>query len=309
MADTIAVMNDGRIEQAGSADRALRAPAHRVRRELPRRLEPHRRRRSLERAADVATVETARRRASARAARRAIGRRRPARVRVGVRPEKIALVPADAGVARRAATSLRGHRRPSPSSSASRSSTSCARAGGEELTVIAQNRDGARAASRSGPAARSLLDLGPAAHLRRRQGATHDRPRRRARPRAQLFDDAERLSRRALPRPRAAPRRSALTAAAGACLAACGGVEGDGREAATTGDTADGQPPEDVDRRPGRSPTGRCTSTRRRSRPFDKEYGGKVKYIEDDQRQRRVLRQGPPAARARASRSAATSSR
>ena len=43
MADTIAVMNEGRIEQAGARRRPLRAPAHRVRRQLPRRLEPRRR--------------------------------------------------------------------------------------------------------------------------------------------------------------------------------------------------------------------------------------------------------------------------
>ena len=43
MADTIAVMHDGRIEQSGSRHRPLRAPPHRVRGELPRRLEPDRR--------------------------------------------------------------------------------------------------------------------------------------------------------------------------------------------------------------------------------------------------------------------------
>ena len=40
MADTIAVMNGGKIEQAGSRDRPLRAPADRVRGQLPRHLEP-----------------------------------------------------------------------------------------------------------------------------------------------------------------------------------------------------------------------------------------------------------------------------
>ena len=49
MADTIAVMNEGRIEQAGSRHRALREPAHRVRRELPRRLQPGRREAELHR--------------------------------------------------------------------------------------------------------------------------------------------------------------------------------------------------------------------------------------------------------------------
>ena len=43
MADTIAVMNQGKIEQAGTRARPLRAPAHGVRGQLPRRLEPDRR--------------------------------------------------------------------------------------------------------------------------------------------------------------------------------------------------------------------------------------------------------------------------
>ena len=42
MADTIAVMNAGRIEQMGVAGRALRAPADDLRRELPRPVEPAR---------------------------------------------------------------------------------------------------------------------------------------------------------------------------------------------------------------------------------------------------------------------------
>ena len=40
MADTIAVMNAGRIEQLGAPDGALRATGDRVRRRLPRRFEP-----------------------------------------------------------------------------------------------------------------------------------------------------------------------------------------------------------------------------------------------------------------------------
>ena len=40
MADTIAVMNAGRIEQLGTPERALRAAADRLRRRLPRSLEP-----------------------------------------------------------------------------------------------------------------------------------------------------------------------------------------------------------------------------------------------------------------------------
>ena len=59
MADRIAVMNEGRIEQLGSADRALRAAAHRVRRQLPRRLEPARRPPRAAATALWATFETA----------------------------------------------------------------------------------------------------------------------------------------------------------------------------------------------------------------------------------------------------------
>ncbi len=40
MADQIAVMNKGRIEQLGHTDRAVREAAHRFRRPLPRRLQP-----------------------------------------------------------------------------------------------------------------------------------------------------------------------------------------------------------------------------------------------------------------------------
>ena len=95
MADTIAVMNEGRIEQVGSARGALRASAHRVRRELPRHLEPGRRQ-GRARGGEMATVETedGTRARPVRAHRPTAQRRRGP---VGVRPEKIELVPAPSG--------------------------------------------------------------------------------------------------------------------------------------------------------------------------------------------------------------------
>ncbi len=42
MADTIAVMNEGKIEQLGTPERAVRAPADGVRRRVPRQVEPPR---------------------------------------------------------------------------------------------------------------------------------------------------------------------------------------------------------------------------------------------------------------------------
>ena len=66
MADTIAVMHRGRIEQLGTPDRALRAPAHCVRRRLSRYVEPPARRR---RGPDASVSRTARSFASRRTAR------------------------------------------------------------------------------------------------------------------------------------------------------------------------------------------------------------------------------------------------
>ena len=57
MADTIAVMNAGVIEQMGAPDRAVREPADDVRRQLPRPVQPDRGRRSSGRAGDVVTVD------------------------------------------------------------------------------------------------------------------------------------------------------------------------------------------------------------------------------------------------------------
>ena len=112
-------------------------------------------------------------------ARAAHGRGARRRGPLGVRPEKIDLVPAAGGVARGAQRAAR-RRSPSRASSASRSSTSSRAPGGEELTVVAPNRDGAQpdalGAGQRGPA-----DLGPAAHLRRRPGCLSATPTSSAR--------------------------------------------------------------------------------------------------------------------------------
>ena len=83
MADTIAVMNGGRIEQLGTPDRALRAPAHGVRRRLPRQVEPARRATSTGDGV-VRLVDGTELCASDE-------RRARARSSIGVRPEKIRL--------------------------------------------------------------------------------------------------------------------------------------------------------------------------------------------------------------------------
>ena len=57
MADTIAVMNAGVIEQMGAPERALREPAHHVRRQLPRPVQPDRGHDHRAAAADVVTVD------------------------------------------------------------------------------------------------------------------------------------------------------------------------------------------------------------------------------------------------------------
>ena len=85
MSDRIAVMNDGRIEQVGTPARGLRGPGDRVRRRLPRRLEPDGRRAPIGARRPAARVARRRVRAARRLRRR---RRRAAPVKVVVRPER-----------------------------------------------------------------------------------------------------------------------------------------------------------------------------------------------------------------------------
>ncbi len=120
MADTIAVMNGGKIEQAGSRDRPLRAPADGVRRELPRHLQPGRRHDARRPTATCRGVETHDGATLHAPASRCVVE--DGDVRVGVRPEKVRLVPAGQEVQRRPQRPA-GPGRSSPPSSASRSST------------------------------------------------------------------------------------------------------------------------------------------------------------------------------------------
>ena len=114
MSDRVAVFNQGRIEQVGTAGGGLRAPGHRVRRRLRRHVEPARRGRARSCSARTATFT--------------------------VRPEKIRLVDARTRRRRRARSSadgrgrrgrLRGRGHPAPSSTSTPA---------PELVVLEQNR-------------------------------------------------------------------------------------------------------------------------------------------------------------------------
>jgi spermidine/putrescine transport system ATP-binding protein len=141
MADRIAVMSDGRIEQAGSAEELYEAPRTAfvanflgISNLIDCRLGAN--------AADLTTVET-HDGATLRVPNEGVGPHDTDAVRVGVRPEKITLVPAGG--------------EPDPGANVLRGTVVVASflgvsiqylvrtAGGEELTVIAQNADGAGA--------------------------------------------------------------------------------------------------------------------------------------------------------------------
>ena len=192
MADTIAVMNDGRVEQLGPPGRALREPAHHLRRQLPRPLQPHRGRgRRHERRRHRARRRSGSKLAAPDAARRRRDERRQGAGRV--RPEKISLVARGTPATARRPQPLPGGIVPTPASSASARSTSSGCPWGPELTVFAQNI-GARRAARAGRRGRPALE--PDAHLRcstptrtstpasrrrRAGGRRHERRRRRER--------------------------------------------------------------------------------------------------------------------------------
>ena len=129
MADMIAVMNRGRIEQLGPPTELYERPRDRLRRRLPRRLEPARTAPST--APDRVRLDDGR-----RAARRRSAAAR-ARVAVGVRPEKLRLGP-------RARARTR-----SPARSRRRAYVGVATqyvvdTGAGDLVVYAQNTDGSR---------------------------------------------------------------------------------------------------------------------------------------------------------------------
>jgi spermidine/putrescine transport system ATP-binding protein len=137
MADTIAVMNKGKIEQAGSAEELYERPHTAfvanflgVSNLVDGKV--------LERGAEIATVETDDGTVQIPCSR--MEEAPGAAVRIGVRPEKIELVPASEGV-RAGRNALRG--RVSVASFLGVSIQYLVTApGGEELTVIAPNRDG-----------------------------------------------------------------------------------------------------------------------------------------------------------------------
>ena len=155
MADTIAVMNHGRIEQAGSAEELYERPRTAfvanflgVSNLVDGRV--------LERGVEMATVETGDGTVQIPCARMAEGAGDA--VRIGVRPEKIDLVPAGDGVP--------------PGRNALHGTVAVASflgvsiqylvtaPGGEELTVVSPNRDGQQARS-LGPGQDVLLTWDP----------------------------------------------------------------------------------------------------------------------------------------------------
>ena len=168
MADTIAVMNDGQIEQAGSAADLYERPRTEFvanflgvsnldrRQARPLRGRPRRRRDPRRRAACTCPPTASARTTPTRSA-SACGRRRSR------------CVPAGNGRARRRPNSLRGTVVVAAFLGTSIQYVIQA-PGGEELTVFAQNLDGSEPDS-FGPGREVQLDLEPPPHLRRRQGA------------------------------------------------------------------------------------------------------------------------------------------
>ena len=140
MADTIAVMSEGRIEQAGGAADLYERPQHGVRGELPRCLEPRRRQDARLRQRPLDGRDARRRHACTCRADR-IGPHGTDAVRIGVRPEKVTLSPAGSDVVA-GHNVLRGTVMVASFLGVSIQYVVRA-AGGEELTVFAQNLDGA----------------------------------------------------------------------------------------------------------------------------------------------------------------------
>ncbi len=91
MADTIAVMNAGRIEQLGSPGRPLREPAHHLRGQLPRPVQPGRRHRRSGKDGDVIIVDA---HGSGSPCRPRAAAPTSGAVILGVRPEKVHARPA-----------------------------------------------------------------------------------------------------------------------------------------------------------------------------------------------------------------------
>ena len=220
MADTIAVMNDGQDRAGRLGRRPLRAPAHRVRGELPRRLQPR------------STASSARATAASRASRPTTAPRCTCPPTASARtatdasasacgPRRSRCVPAGDGTRPTARNVLRGTVVVAAFLGVSIQYviTGAGRRGAHRVRPEPRRRRAGVARRRPrGPA-----DLEPAAHVRRRQGASRE------------LTDIERALERVLRGERLSRRASSAAPALArarpaALLAACGGVEGDGRE-------------------------------------------------------------------------------
>ncbi len=161
MADTVAVMNGGRVEQLGAPADLYENPAHHLRRQLPGHLQPHRGRGRRGRAAtDICSSRPADAKLRLPAGRCSATARTGEKVLAGVRPEKISLTHADdAGSRRRRPQPAARPHHATPASSASPRSTSSRRRAWRELAVYEQNieRDG-----RLVPGAEVVLHWNPA---------------------------------------------------------------------------------------------------------------------------------------------------
>ncbi len=291
MADTIAVMNDGRIEQAGGAADLYERPRTEfvanflgVSNLVDARLRASQNGHSTVETHDGATLHVPSDR---------IGPHGTDAVRIGVRPEKVRLSPAGAERRRRRQRPARHGRRglvPRRVDPVRRPRRG--RRGAHRLrTEPGRGRAGVARTRPGGPAR-----LGPAAHLRRSQGGVMTDPRfERA---LEQYLEAQRLSRRRF-LGRAGSAGLAVTGLS-TLLAACGGVEGTAEKAEERerGAGQGGQPPEDRDRRldvlqlaalHGQGAAEGVRQGVRRQGPLPRGH----------QRQLRVLREGPPAARER----------
>ena len=283
--------DERRPDRAGRRRRRpLRAPAHRVRGELPRRLEPV-----------DGTLRAARRRS--RPSRRTTAprctcprdrdrpARRPTRSAIGVRPgeDHARRPPATASPSRRE----RAARHASMVASFLGVSIQYVvrTAGGEELTVFAQNRDGAEPGS-LGPGREVLLAWDPQHTFVVAKERSMSDPRSSAA--------------RAVPRGAALSRRRFLGRAGATALALTGAGDPARRVRRRRGHAEQGGEP---------APDADASATRRRRsasstfsnwplyidkkvlKDFDKQLRRQGQVHRGHQRQRRVLRQGPPAAR------------
>ncbi len=293
MADTIAVMNRGKIEQAGSATDLYERPTDGLRRQVPRHLEPDRRRDRRDRRDDGERHDARRRRAARarqplrRARRHAGPDRRP--------PREGAAVEGRARRRRRATTSCAGGWSSSSFLGVSLQYV-IKTAGGEELTVYCQNEDGSpptpsaqarrcsspgiRATPSSSRGVTTVSEVDP-----ERFGHELDR-----------FFEQQRLSRR-----RFLGRGAATVLMAGGLaqvLAACG-IDGTAaRNLETCRRRRSSQPSEN---RAGRLDLLELAALHRQvgDQGVQLQVRRPLQVRRGDQRQQRVLRQGPSAARGR----------